>query len=63
MKLIIFCVVGVSVGKMMTVGLLFKYRNNPASLVINVDFLGIRFKLDANPNNNPVTRLLDSSYP
>lgn len=60
LKLIIFCVVAVSVGKMMMVGLLYKYRNNPSTLVTSMDFLGIRFKLDANPLNNPVTELLSN---
>ena len=52
--------VGVAVGKMMMVGLLFKYRNNPSSLITQVDFIGLRFRLDANPNNNPVSKLFEA---
>lgn len=47
----------VAVGKLVISGILFKYRNNPTNLCINFEFLELRFSLDADPRNNPITRL------
>lgn len=48
----------VAVGKLMMAGILIKYRNNPTDYSVNLEFLELRFNLDADPNNNPISRLL-----
>ena len=51
-------VIMVAVGKLMIAGILLKYRNNPSTLCLNMEFLDLRFNLDADPSNNPISRLL-----
>lgn len=57
LKFITIFVVIVAVGKLMMVAILFKYRNNENTMKKNVDFLNLRFNLDGDSYNNPISLL------
>ena len=57
LKFITIFVFLVAVGKLMMVAILFKYRNNSPNIKKNIDFMQLRFFLDGDPYNNPVSLL------
>jgi hypothetical protein len=62
-KFVVIATIISSVIKAVTAFLLFKYRGNPHGLRKKASFFMLEFNLEANPVQNPLTKVILKTFP